>query len=61
MLSRIACRCCPAERLKRRKYLINDKNYSQSVVTFKPFSPDKYLFIMTLTVGIEQCKKNEPI
>ncbi len=25
-------------------------------MTFKPFSPDRYLFIMTLTVSIEQCE-----
>ncbi len=26
-------------------------------MTFKPFSPDRYLFIKTLTVSIEQCEK----
>ncbi len=26
-------------------------------MAFKPFSPDKYLFIKTLTVSIEQCEK----
>ncbi len=32
MLSPFACRLWPAERLKLRKYFINDKNYSQNVV-----------------------------
>ncbi len=30
-------------------------------MTFKPFSPHKYLFIMTLTVSIKQSEKSELI
>ncbi len=60
MLSPITCRCWPTERLKRRKYLMNDKKTTHKALwtmTFKPFSPNKYLFIMTLAVSIELCEK----
>ncbi len=60
MPSFIACWWWPAERLKLRKYFINDKQTTHKtlwIMTFKPFSPEKYLFTMTLTVSIEQREK----
>ncbi len=60
MLIPTACCGWPAERHKLRKYFINDKkttNKTLWIMNFKPFSPETYLFIMTLRVSIEQCEK----
>ncbi len=60
LFDNFACRWWPAERLKLRKYFRNDNKTTHKtlcIMIFKPFSPKKYLFIMTLTVSIEKFEK----
>ncbi len=60
MLIPIACCWWSTEWLKFRKYFINGKKILTKRRKSWPlshFSPDKYLFIMTWVVSIEQCEK----
>ncbi len=57
-------KCSSSSSSNKGLYFVNDKiNYSQNVIfmIFKPFSQEKYLFIMTLAVNFKQCKKSELI